>query len=445
MASPAWSIVGNSIDTTGSVGIGTQTPSAQLSVVLSGGSELGGSARSSTLLTSSGALKTDAGSEVPLASLGLTVGNYMSLGIRAIRTVAGDGWDKTAIGVGVDVDNTVRAGAALFLHANGGVGIGTPTPAGFLTVSGANPLQGAITFFNQAVSADIEYDGGSDQLFVIHAVNNAKTALLGGDVGIGTATPTARFSIVQSGATELGNNAHSSALLVSSGTLGTTPGSEVAAASFGVKAGNDLSLGIRAVRTSAGGDWNTVALGLGMDVDDTVRAGAALFLHANNNVGIGTSLPASKLHVSGDVTVTGDILLTGADCAEQFDVSGEPPEPGTVLVIDEAGILCESQKPYDKKVAGVVSGGGEYKHGILLDNRPSDNCRVPVALVGKACCKVDARYSAIEVGDLLTTSSTPGYAMKAVEPLRTSGAVIGKALAPLATGRALIPILIALQ
>src|SRR5208282_6491995 len=34
----------------------------------------------------------------------------------------------------------------------------------------------------------------------------------------------------------------------------------------------------------------------------------------------------------------------------------------------------------------------------------------------KVCCKVDADYASIEVGDLLTTSSTAGHAMKAEDP-----------------------------
>jgi hypothetical protein len=58
---------------------------------------------------------------------------------------------------------------------------------------------------------------------------------------------------------------------------------------------------------------------------------------------------------------------------------------------------------------------------------------------------VDAQYSSIDVGDLLTTSPTPGHAMKASDPLRAFGAVIGKALRPLGSGRGLIPILIALR
>lgn len=53
--------------------------------------------------------------------------------------------------------------------------------------------------------------------------------------------------------------------------------------------------------------------------------------------------------------------------------------------------------------------------------------------------------AAIAVGDLLTTSPTPGYAMKATDPLQAFGAIIGKALRPLREGQTLLPILVALQ
>ena len=71
--------------------------------------------------------------------------------------------------------------------------------------------------------------------------------------------------------------------------------------------------------------------------------------------------------------------------------------------------------------------------------------RLPIALVGRTYCKVDAAHGAIRTGDLLTTSGTPGHAMKASDPSLAFGAVIGKAMAPHAEGTGLIPILIALQ
>jgi hypothetical protein len=68
-----------------------------------------------------------------------------------------------------------------------------------------------------------------------------------------------------------------------------------------------------------------------------------------------------------------------------------------------------------------------------------------VALLGKVYCKVDAQYSPIEVGDLLASSPTPGHAMKAADPLKAFGSVIGKALRPLQAGQGLVPVLVALQ
>jgi hypothetical protein len=70
---------------------------------------------------------------------------------------------------------------------------------------------------------------------------------------------------------------------------------------------------------------------------------------------------------------------------------------------------------------------------------------MPIALLGKVYCKVDARHTAVHVGDLLCASPTPGHAMKAADPQKAFGSVIGKALRSLQAGQALIPILIALQ
>lgn len=147
----------------------------------------------------------------------------------------------------------------------------------------------------------------------------------------------------------------------------------------------------------------------------------------------------------GDLEVTGDIRLANADCAEDFDIAGSADvEPGTVMVINSHGLTaCASA--YDQRVAGVVSGAGNYKPGIILDKQSSSARRQPIGLLGKVFCKVDAQFGAVEVGDWLTTSPTLGHAMKASEPNAASGSVLGKALSSLADGRGLIPILIALR
>jgi len=143
---------------------------------------------------------------------------------------------------------------------------------------------------------------------------------------------------------------------------------------------------------------------------------------------------------------TGDIVLENADCAEEFDVAAlDEATPGTVMVIAEEGRLRPSTTPYDRRVAGIVSGMGKQRPGIVLGRSPENASRVAIALVGRAVCKVTAETEAIAIGDLLTSSPVRGHAMKATDATRALGTIIGKALAPLASGRGAIPALIALQ
>jgi hypothetical protein len=156
-------------------------------------------------------------------------------------------------------------------------------------------------------------------------------------------------------------------------------------------------------------------------------------------------------NASGKETVrldgkAGDLIFRNADCAEDFDIaSDEIITAGTVMVLNDEGKLGISHHAYDKRVAGVVSGGGHYKPGIILDRQPEAPARQPIALMGKVFCKVDARRAPIAVGDLLTTSPTPGHAMRADDPMQAFGAVLGKALRPLAEGLGMIPVLVSLQ
>jgi hypothetical protein len=176
--------------------------------------------------------------------------------------------------------------------------------------------------------------------------------------------------------------------------------------------------------------------GAGIGVKAVSNTGVGLFAFSNGTAAV----------FQGDVEVSGDIRLTNADCAEDFNIgTSVAVDPGMVMVLGEDGALYPSQQAYDKRVAGVVSGAGDYKPGIVLDQQQSKHNRQPIALLGKVYCKVDTQYGAIEIGDLLTTSPTPGHAMKADDPAKAFGAVIGKALRPLQEGQGLIPILIALQ
>lgn len=165
----------------------------------------------------------------------------------------------------------------------------------------------------------------------------------------------------------------------------------------------------------------------------------------DGTVGIGVEHPEGKLEVNGDIRAH-DVFLAGGDCAEDFDITcAEHVEPGTVMVIDRDGALRPSFQAFDKRVAGVISGAGDLRPGITLDRQNERANRLPIALTGKVYCKVVADNEPVEVGDLLTTSTTLGHAMKANDPIKSFGAVIGKALKSLETGRSLIPILVALQ
>lgn len=175
-------------------------------------------------------------------------------------------------------------------------------------------------------------------------------------------------------------------------------------------------------------------------------SGVLMTIQDNGHVGIGTLTPEEALDVRGNLAVSGDVLLTGADCAEDFDVrDAHELEPGTVMVIDTNHRLCASHQAYDRRVAGVLSGAGDCRPGVILGRGAARPNRLPLSLNGKAFCKADAVYAPIAVGDLLTTSSTPGHAMKASDATRAFGAVIGKALQPLTDGRGLIPMLVTLH
>jgi len=306
----------------GNIGVGTTTPAARFSVVAPGTTEIAGSAHSAVLRSTAGALAQTANSEVALSSTGFSAaGNKVALGVRAIRTAAGTDWYSTAIGLGMDVDNTVRAGASLFLHANHNVGIGTVNPGNdleigafdnqdrfmALKVAGGNAHRAGIKLFTWqdnngfSIQYDERNETGNGLHVKTHNVNADGTTQLfvgwSGNIGIGTTTPGARFSVVAPGTTEIAGSAHSTVLRTTAGALGQTAGSEIALSSTGFSTGNKVALGVRAIRTAAGADWYSTAIGLGMDVDNTVRAGSSLFLHANHNVGIGTSTPGNDLEI----------------------------------------------------------------------------------------------------------------------------------------------------
>lgn len=163
-----------------------------------------------------------------------------------------------------------------------------------------------------------------------------------------------------------------------------------------------------------------------------------------SSTGDNATTSQATIHLNGSA---GDIILSNADCAEDFDVDDpDGLEPGTVVEIGDRAGLRMARRSYSRRVAGIIAGAGSLRPGIVLGRTAAGaSPRMPVALVGRAYCKADASVAAIDVGDLLTTSDTPGHAMKASDPARAFGAVLGKSLGTLRSGTGLVPVLIALQ
>jgi len=142
-------------------------------------------------------------------------------------------------------------------------------------------------------------------------------------------------------------------------------------------------------------------------------------------------------------------ITGGSDLAEQFAIiQNTNPEPGTVVVIDEnhPGHLKVSDLPYDRKVAGIVSGAGGVDVGLLMKQSGTvADGTIPVSVTGRVFCHADTTGGAIVPGDLLTTSTIPGYAMKVSDYSRAQGAIVGKAMSPLKDGKGLVLVLVALQ
>ncbi len=143
-------------------------------------------------------------------------------------------------------------------------------------------------------------------------------------------------------------------------------------------------------------------------------------------------------------------ILGGADIAEPFEASeAERIAPGMAVCIDpdQPGRLRMSRSAYDPTVAGVVSGAGGVNTGLMLRQESSvADGSLPVALTGRVYCWVDADAGGpVRPGDLLTTSDTPGHAMRAADREQAAGATIGKAMTSLERGTGIVLILVTLQ
>ncbi|MCI0674373.1 MAG: hypothetical protein L0Y42_01200, partial [Phycisphaerales bacterium] len=130
------------------------------------------------------------------------------------------------------------------------------------------------------------------------------------------------------------------------------------------------------------------------------------------------------------------------------DGASAPVAAGMVVGIDpdHPGDLIVCAKAYDRRVAGIISGAGGVKPGMLMGQKgTSADGKFPVALSGRVYCWCDATTGPIRAGDLLTSSATAGHAMKVVDHAAAQGAIIGKAMTSLDEGTGLVLVLVNLQ
>lgn len=329
----------------------------------------------------------------------------------------------------------------IFVDGQGRVGVGTTSPAEKLHVAGGgtpaikveNSGDGTASLILADAAQEWEWRLTNQNRMVLEDVTAGVVRLSvehSGSVGIGTPTPNAPLDLQ---GTELEmmriatDNANSTRLaLVNTGAGGTTY--DIVSTADG----NGIGGGKFGIRERTSGVFN-------------------FQMDANGHVGIGGSPSATnRLNVNGNVECSVLQINGGADIAEPFEVAAnETVEPGMVLCIDPerpAGLRIASQA-YDRTVAGVVSGAGGVNTGLVLRQDGTDaDGRHPVALTGRVYCWVDADAGGpVEAGDLLTTSPTPGHAMRVDDHARANGAILGKAMTGLESGRGLVLVLVSLQ
>ena len=200
-----------------------------------------------------------------------------------------------------------------------------------------------------------------------------------------------------------------------------------------IKAENTNSSGVALWAVTHGGDATIVA----------TQNGTADVIRGFVPTGLKFRVTNTGRVITPVVEITG-----GADLAEPFAMSGEAEIPaGALVVIDDQnpGQLKLSDRPYDSRVAGVLSGAGGVNPGLTLSQEGKFEGGRNVALTGRVYALADASSGPIRPGDLLTTSSRPGHAMKATDPQRSHGAVIGKAMSSLDGGTGLVLVLVNLQ
>ncbi|MCP4709689.1 MAG: hypothetical protein GY869_13775, partial [Planctomycetes bacterium] len=322
---------------------------------------------------------TGAADTMTLARFNQT-GNLNYNGLRLDR----DGTEKWFVGMNHVSNKLVfRRNAAtndlVINDTNGYVGIGTYSPTQLLHVYGTvNPRMLVESPSNATPELNLKRGPEAWGMFIgsdagLHFFHNGTKASIthGGNFGIGTSSPTQKL--------EIGDG---NIYVKGPGNFDST----------GEQATVYLGTGHHYIRSEHG---------FGVKIGTYAVGDALAIKEVSGNVGIGTTSPASKLEVRGNIRVSNSAgnpvveLGEGLDYAEGFNVAGEQNvQPGALLIIDpdHPGQLKLSTKAYDRKVAGIVAGAQGLGSGVRLGNGEFDH---DVALAGRVYCNVDTTYGAI--------------------------------------------------
>jgi hypothetical protein len=168
-------------------------------------------------------------------------------------------------------------------------------------------------------------------------------------------------------------------------------------------------------------------------------------------IGEANSTKVARIDSTGKGFFDGGTQNSGADYAESIHaVNRSKLHPGDVLAIapGHGYAVSRSTRPYSTLVVGVYS----TKPAVLaVGSHGADASlagQVPVAMMGVVPTRVTAAGGAIRPGDLLTTSRVPGYAMRARSALvhgiaiYPQGTIVGKALESLSHGQGVIEVML---
>lgn len=366
--------------------------------------------------------------------------------------------------VGNRVTGTTTAVNGLFtVEYDPGVTAFEPNSQLWLSVS-VRPAgaQGWTTFPRQKLTASA-FSASTRGLFVTGSAQTAR-------VGIGNPAPNGiRFSVderanasslinIDSGDTQ---SQVSGLQLSDRGTAMWTFGKNAANSMFLHKGGNTHNQFIfGATAATDDTDWSTELFLKGKDAAEGAMGTTGIVFQNSDgsttwemgHTKDGTMRFSSTGSNKNWISVPAIEIRGGSDIAEPYRVAAAgdiAPVAGMVVSIDptSVGSLRVSDKAYDRMVAGIVSGANGVNTGLTLTQEGSiADGDMPIAKVGRVWCLVDADAAGeITAGDLLTTSATPGHAQKVEDYGRSQGAIIGKAMSSLKSGRGYVLVLVGLQ